>query len=346
MKGNVTAISMGGKTPEQILSDRDLNFAIKGLFIAVFAAILWGIYGTMMNSALGLAPFNSSAYGLFAIPAAAGFIEEVTSSIFLFFINFKKGKTREYVRGIKTKSGKLICLGGIIGGPVALTGSMAAILMCGPGYALCITAMYPVFGAICSAIFLKEKTNARLWLGLALCVGGGVVLSFVPPEGADSKVFYIGVIFAVITCMGWGAEGVISGYGTDTIDSDIGSGLRMMASAAGYMVMLPFVGGVKVLFTAITTNPQAIFAVAGVAILAALSVIYWYKAFGMTGVSRAMACNSTYGLWGIIFSGILGALGIIPFALTTNLVIGGLISVIGIILVVANPKELLQLREN
>lgn len=346
MEKTDTRLSFNGKSLEQIVSDRDMGFAVRGLFTALIAAILWGIYGSLMDSALGLSPFDSTAFALLAIPAASGFIEEVACSFFLFLINLKKGKIKEYGRAIKTKSGKLICLGGILGGSFALTGSMAAILLCGPSYALCITAMYPVLGTIFSALFLKEKTNLRLWLGVILCVGGGIVLGFTPPQGVDSKMFYLGILFAVIACVGWGAEGVISGYGTDTIDSDIGTGLRFMASAIVYAVMLPFVGGINVLAKAAGENPISIIAIAAVALLAALSVIYWYKAFGMTGVSRAVACNGTYGLWGIIFNAILGALGIVTFHFSPNLIIGGIVSLVGLVLVVGNPKELLKLRDN
>lgn len=338
-------IRLTEKNTEQVLAAQDVSFASRGLILAVGAAMLWGVYGVLMSMVFSLPPLNSTNLGLLAIPVVAGTIEEISSSIVLFIRNLKNGKTKEYIRTIKTTPGKIVCIGGILGGPIGLTGSMAAILFCGPGYALCITAMYPVFGALCSVIFLKEKTNFRFWLGLILCVAGGIVMSYIAPEGSDSKTFYLGIAFAILAVIGWGAEGVVSAYGTDTIDPDIGGGLRVMAAAIVFLIMLPFVGGMNAFVECFTVFPTAGFGIAAVAVFGAYSLMYWYVAFGMTGVSRALACNGTYGLWGILFTAILSFIGITGFTITSNLVWGGIITVIGIVLVVANPKELIQLRK-
>jgi drug/metabolite transporter (DMT)-like permease len=345
MAGKDSALLRSGKTPEQIVGDRDMSFVIRGMKTAVFAAMLWGIYGVFMSGATGMTPFNGS-YGLLSVPVAAGFIEEVSCAIFMFIYNWKAGKLKEYGRSIRTKSGRLIMLGGVIGAPIALTGSTAAIIMCGPGYALCVTAMYPVVGSILSAIFLKEKTSLRFWIGVIMCVAGGFVLSYTPPEGTNPSTFYLGIAFAIVACLGWGAEGVISGYGTDTIDTDVGSGLRFIAAAVVYMIILPFVGGTTVLAKAITINPIAIGAIVVTSCFGALSTNYWYRAFGMTGVARALACNGTYGMWGIVFSAILAIFGLASFEFTPTLGIGCVISIIGIIFAVGNPKEMLELRKN
>jgi polyferredoxin len=64
----------------------------------------------------------------------------------------------------------------------------------------------------------------------------------------------------------------------------------------------------------------------------------------MTGVGRAMAFNVTYALWSIPFGLLFAAFGLYEFTVTTQAVIGAAIITFGTILVVANPKELLKLR--
>lgn len=331
---------------QQKSMEKTVLFAKKGLVVAVFAAMLWGIYGVLMDLAYGLEPLTATGYNILVIPLAACVLEEYAASIILFIRNIKNGKVKEYTRTFRTKPGKIICVGGILGGVLGISGSMAAILYCGPAYALSITALYPVIGALCSVIFLKEKTNIRFWGGFACCIIGGVVIGFTPPEGMASERFYMGIIFAVLACFAWGIEGVLAGFGTDTVDSDVGVGLRVMTAGTTALILLIFIpGGIELLVLCVTRHITTVAAIFCVAIFSALSTAYWYKAFGMTGVSRAMACNSTYGLWSILFSAILSVCGVVDFTLTGYLIAGATIMVIGIVLVVANPRELIQLRK-
>ncbi len=326
--------------------EKTVSFAKKGLIVAVFAAMLWGVYGVLMDLAYGLAPLNSTGYNVLVIPLVACVIEEYSASIILFIRNVKNGKIKEYGRTIRTRPGKIICIGGILGGVMGISGSMAAILYCGPAYALSITALYPVVGALCSVIFLKEKTNIRFWSGFICCIIGGVVIGFTPPEGVATDNFYLGIFFAVLACFAWGIEGVLAGFGTDTVDSDVGVGLRVTAAGTTALFLLLFLpNGIQLLGECLTRHATTVAAIFFVALFSGLSTAYWYKAFGMTGVSRAMTCNSTYGLWSIIFSAVLSICGVTQFLITPFLIAGAVLMVVGIVLVVANPKELIQLRK-
>jgi len=59
----------------------------------------------------------------------------------------------------------------------------------------------------------------------------------------------------------------------------------------------------------------------------------------MTGVSRAMAINVTYSLWGVFFSAIFTEVHI-----TANVVIGALVITAGMVLVVGKLSEITSLR--
>jgi len=328
------------------LAQQELGFAKKGLIIALLSAGLWGVYAVVINFAYGVAPLNATGLGLMTIPVVAGALHEMSALTIFLIRNGLTGKLVEYGRTIRTIPGKLICIGGIIGGPGALTCSMAGILFAGPAYALAITGLYPVMGALLAVVFLKEKTNKRFWAGIGLCVIGGLVLGFVPPSGEAYPHFYLGVVLSLLAALGWGLEGTIGAFGTDTIDPNVSVGLRSIASTTVYLILLPLVGGFGVFTNAIFVHPQALGMVFLAALAGSQSLWYWYVAFGMTGVGRAMAMNSTYSLWGVIFSAILGAMGIMTFQLTNNLLAGVGLMAVGIILVVINPKDLVKLRNN
>ena len=324
----------------------ELSFAKRGLVIALISAGLWGLYAVIIHFAYGVNPLNKEGLNLMTIPVVVGALHEIAAFLIFLVRNTISGKAGEYIRTLKTFPGKMVCLGGIIGGPGALTCSMAGILFAGPAYALAITGLYPVMGALLAVIFLKEKTNKRFWIGISLCVIGGFILGFEPPKGDAYPHFYLGIILSLLAAVGWGLEGTIGAFGTDTIDPNVSVGLRAMASSTIFLCMVPLVGGFGMFVDAIFVHPMAAGIVALAALAGSQSLWYWYVAFGMTGVSRAMAMNSTYSLWGVVFTVILSSFGLMTFVLTKNLVAGIALMVVGIIVVVINPKDLVKLRNN
>lgn len=84
--------------------------------------------------------------------------------------------------------------------------------------------------------------------------------------------------------------------------------------------------------------------VAIAAIGGAFNYLSFYSAMSMTGVGRAMALDVTYGVWSIVFGFVFQAIGLIEYSITGLAIAGVIAIVIGTILVIANPKELIQLR--
>lgn len=328
-----------------VFARQEVSFAKKGIWIAMFSAALWGIYAVIISLAYGFVPLNTEGTSILTIPIVVGALHELAAFLVFTFRNGKDGKLPEYLRAVRTVPGKVVLIGGVVGGPFALTCSMAGILFAGPAYSLAITSLYPVIGALLAVLFLKEKTNLRFWIGILCCVLGGAVLGFSHPDG-NYPHFYLGILFSLLAAFGWGAEGTIGAFGTDTLDPNVSVGLRNCASTFVYLVLVPIFGGTKIFLDAIFLHPQAFGMVALAALAGSSSLWYWYIAFGMTGVSRAMAINSTYSLWGIVFTLFLSLTGVTHFTLTGQLAVGVAIMIVGIALVVANPKELLRLRNN
>ena len=243
------------------------------------------------------------------------------------------------MRVLRTKPGRFVLLGALFGGPIGMSGYLLGINLAGASYALAITAMYPAVGAIVAFFVLKEKIQPRVWVGIALCIIGAITVSYVPPEG-NFPYFYLGLALSLLACIGWGTEGVFSAYGMDMVDPPIAIGIREATSFVVYFVaVLPLVAGLVIFFQAFAAVAVIYVALAGLA--GGLSYLAWYRTINMTGVARGMAFNITYALWGVFFGWLLTDLQITP-----TLIVGALIIFIGTVLVTANPKELLKLRNN
>ena len=64
-----------------------------------------------------------------------------------------------------------------------MTGYVLGINLAGAAYAMPISALCPCVGAFLAAVFLKERIQPRVWVGIILAVAGAIIVSYVPPEG-------------------------------------------------------------------------------------------------------------------------------------------------------------------
>ena len=273
-------------------------------------------------------------YAIFAIPLAAACMNDSIAGLWLLIYNGGAGRLKEIMRSLKTFPGQMVCVAALLGGPIANGGYLLGISLAGPAYALTITALYPIVGAILSRIFLKQTIVPRVWVGMGLSVIGAIVISYVPPEGGNSELFYLGLLFASLAAFGWGAEAVLAVFGMSMVDPKIAINIRELTSGLFLAIfILPIVGGWAIL-SQVAVLPFTLGAFAIAALLAAVSYLAWYKANTSIGVAKGMALNGTYVMWGVIFSVIF-----LNSPLTQNLVIGSGLVLIGATLVAINPKE-------
>ncbi|GAU07796.1 DMT family transporter [Desulfoplanes formicivorans] len=324
-------------TVENLKLQQDVAFAKKGLAIAVFSGMSWGLNGVILSLAFEATIFLDKEYWLLA-PLTVGALHDTFSALWLLVFNGTTGRLKELVRTLRAKTARPVMLGALFGGPMAMSSYMLGLKFAGPAYVMPITALYPAVASILAAIFLKEKIVLRAWMGLALCVVGGMVIGYTPPEGSLGSEFYMGIAFAAVATFGWGFEGVLATSGMDLLDPAVALNVRQLTSSSTYLlVVLPLAGGYALITPALTGSIGWVFPTA--ALVGALSYLCWYRAMNMTGVSRAMAINITYSLWGIFFSAIFTEVEI-----TANIIIGALIITTGMILVVGNPKDMTKLR--
>lgn len=324
---------------QQIQLTQELSHAKKGLLFGVISGATWGLDGVILGIALAMAPFTGAA-GLYAAPMVGACMHDGFAGLWIFFYNLFTGRWKEYGRTLKTRPGMIVVLGALFGGPVAMTGYLIGINMAGASYSLAITAMYPAVGAILAVFILKEKITARVWAGIITCITGAIIVGWVPPDSSVYPHFYLGLGLSLLATFGWAMEGVLSTYGMDMVDPDIAIGIREAVSFFVYLVaILPLAAGLAIFWQSFVHDVVWYMALAGLA--GGVSYVMWYRALNTTGVGRAMALNVTYALWAIVFGYFLTDL-----ELTMNLVVGALVITFGTVLVVANPKELLNLRSN
>ncbi|MDR1546174.1 MAG: DMT family transporter [Deltaproteobacteria bacterium] len=351
---------MTEKSPQAVLDAKQLKHAKRGIFAGVMSGILWGASGTVLGMAIGFEPL-ASAQGslegdallctLVAMALCGAILHDFFASVWVAVHNIRAGKFKEYGRTLRTKPGKMVCLGAILGGPIGMSGYLLGITFVNAAYALPITAAYPAVAAVLATIFFKERNPARVWVGVVLCILGSFLVYYAPMEGDKGAFFTIGMVLTTLACIGWATEGLLSTYGMDMLDPDIALGIREGVSALAYLIfVLPIVtifmttkfGSATPIWELVVgclgSSAFPIYAFGG--FLGGFSYVYWYRALNMTGVARAMALNVTYALWGVIFAGLFTG-----FVTTAQLFMGAGSIAVGAILVSANPRELFKLRD-
>ncbi|MDD4754145.1 MAG: DMT family transporter [Desulfitobacteriaceae bacterium] len=341
---------------QQALIKHELSYAKRGLGWGILSGATWGLDGVLLTIAGFMAPFWVESYSLAMVIVAclaSAAMHDLFAGGWVALYNTFTGRWREYGRSLKTKPGKIVLMGAVMGGPVGMGGYLIGLNLAGATYALSISAIYPALGAILGVFILKERITPRVWFGIIACMIGAFVVSFSPPEGTDAyPYFYAGIFFSFLPAIGWACEGVISTYGMDMVDSDIALGMREAFSGLLLLIIVVPIAGFLLgaglagwnIFGGAFAAGVPMLWVAAAGLSGGLSYVAWYKALNMTGVGRAMAFNVTYALWSIPFGLLFAAFGLYEFTVTTQAVIGAAIITFGTILVVANPKELLKLR--
>jgi drug/metabolite transporter (DMT)-like permease len=307
------------------------SFRRSGLIWAGLSGVFWAADGVVLAIALAMAPFVGAS--ALVAPLATAALHDGLSAGWMLGFNALTGRLRQLPRSLASRHGLVLCAAAVVGGPIAMSGYLFGIKYAGPAYTLAISATYPAVGAVLSRVFLREAVSLRGWMGIALTVGGAVVVTYVPPEGAAPH-FYMGIAFAVVATLGWGVEGVLAIHAMHKIEPVVAGTLRMATSFVVYVVVvLPLAGGFGVFAAAF--GQTTFWVVAGAAAAGAASYLSYYAANHLVGASRAMPLNSLYAVWAIVFA--VAFTGLHP---SVQLVVGVLITFGGALLVVSSaPRE-------
>jgi drug/metabolite transporter (DMT)-like permease len=218
-----------------------------------------------------------------------------------------------------------------------------------------ITALCPAIGAVLGRVLFKQELNARMLVGVFVCVGASIMLGSTGMGGDAPEGRLLGCLIALIAAFGWGVEGCVAGYGTTLIDYEIGITIRQSVSGlSNLLILVPlmsmFAGDIglapKLIGDAVSSGPAIIlFIVSGFFAMYAYSL--WYKGNSMCGAPLGMACNGAYSFWGPFFCWILLGLfmGQDGWMLQPIAWAAAVVMFLGICLIAFNPVDLFKKKE-
>ena len=252
------------------------------------------------------------------------------------------------IRTLRSKAGAPASGGRCSALPLGMGGYLMAPVHGGPGVYPAHHVALSAIAALLALVFLKEHVSLRAWGGPRAVRDRGHRHRLHPPEGAGGGLFYLGIAFAFLAAFGWAAEGVCATSGMDFIEPAVAlnvlsdrvqPALRRDHRPAGPVAFERVRAGLRHPRPAgprVSSPGVGCFALAGV--VGCISYAAGTRP-NMAGVSRAMALNITYALWGVLFSALFTDVEI-----TRSLVIGGRRDFAGMFLVIGNPRDIINLR--
>ncbi len=277
------------------------------MFFGIAAGITWALETVILGIALSMSPFVTTEQGIFLAPFVSTFIHDAASAVYMFIINGFKLKLKAVFAIIRSKNFKWLVAASSIGGPIGMTGYVLAVNYMGASIGAVASAVYPAIGSVLAYFFLKEKIKWYQWIFLLLTLLGVFGLSCSPE--IDIKNFWLGLCGAFMCAFGWGTEGVILSKCLKdiAIKSEYALQIRQTVSALFYgIIILPVLKGLD--FTAglfVKENAPLLMIIAFAALFATISYLFYYRAIGSIGVSKAMGLNITYTAWAMFFTVVL-----------------------------------------
>ncbi len=270
----------------------------------ILSGILWALATIALGVALDMSAFCSTPQALFLAPFVSTFLHNASSALWGAIYNGFRGNLPKVWRALKTKSGRIVAVAAVIGGPVGMTGYLLAIKYMGASIGAVASAIFPAIGTVLAYFFLKEKVKRSQWIFLAFTLLGVYGLSYSPDMQITN--FWLGLAGTAMCSIGWGVEAVILAkcLKDPAVTDECVLQIRQTTSALVYgVVLLPILKGwgfTADLFTA--ANWPLLGAIALAGLFATGSYLFYYKAIAGIGASKAMALNVTYCAWSIIFT--------------------------------------------
>lgn len=338
------------------------DFKRKGILIALGSGLLYGFYTAFMTLGMSVGIWehwygeNSglSVFAVFYLLAALGAATTDTcSAAWALSIAAVRGRLADFARTIRTKPGLVMVAGAVIGGPLASTAYVVGLQQAG-SIVVPISALCPAVGAILGRVLFKQQLNARMMLGIAICLSASFMIGMTGLEEEAPPGLLIGIFFGFLAAVCWGIEGCVCGYGTSLIDPEVGITIRQVtAGMSNLIILVPLFGMIAgadtfgMLGQSFSDGYAMIwFALAGLS--AYLTFMFWYKGNAMCGAALGMSCNGTFSFWGpfccwIVLGVVMGFEG---WSMPPIAWAAAVIMVVGIFTIAMNPMDLFKKKEN
>lgn len=307
------------------------------MLTGLMAGVFWGLDTVILGVAMAMTPFTTTAQAVALAPFVSTFLHDACSSIWLLIYLGVKKQYHNVLAAIRTKGGRFVALGALLGGPVGMSAYLSAINLIGPSYTAIISALYPALGALLSYLFLGERMRPVQIAGLAASIGGVIAMGYSSGQ-APAGEMALGLGCALLCCAAWASEGVICAYGMRScaVNHEHALQIRQLTSALSYgTVILGAMNGWGFTISLIPTKAAVVILTAG--LFGTVSYLCYYRAISTIGAAKAMALNITYSAWSIPFALLL--LHTLP---DIRSIACGLVVVAGSVVAGANPGELLK----
>lgn len=272
----------------------------------LFSGILWGLDTVVLGIALSMSPYIGTAEAIAFAAIASSFLHDAGCAIWLMIYMSAKRRLKDTLAALKTRSGKVVILGALLGGPIGMTGYVIAINNIGAAYTAIISAFYPALGAFLSFVLLKEKMDKKQIAALVVALVGVMAMGYISAGDSEMGNATLGLVGAVLAVIGWGSEAVLCAWGMrdDAVDNETALQIRETTSALVYgIVVLPLFGAWG--FTASAVPSLATGVIALSALAGTASYLFYYKGISLIGAAKAMALNISYSAWAVVFGFVL-----------------------------------------
>lgn len=270
----------------------------------LLAGITWALETIILGIALAMTPFVSTEQAIFLAPFVSTFLHDACSAIWATIYNTIRGNQKKVWNAFKTKSGKMVAVAAIIGGPIGMTGYVMSVNYMGASIGAVASAIFPAIGAILAYFFLKEKMQWYRWILLVVTLLGVYGLSYSPDLQITN--FALGVIGALMCAFGWGIEAVILAkcMQDEAVNDEYALQIRQTTSAIVYgVIIIPILKGWGFTVSLFSSGTGWLLPTICIAALfATVSYLFYYKAIAQIGASKAMALNVSYAAWAIVFT--------------------------------------------
>lgn len=272
----------------------------------LFSGILWGLDTVVLGIALSMSSYIGTAEAIAFAAIASSFLHDAGCAIWLMIYMGAKRRLKDTLAALKTRSGKVVILGALLGGPIGMTGYVIAINNIGAAYTAIISAFYPALGAFLSFVLLKEKMDKKQIAALVVALVGVMAMGYISAGDSEMGNATLGLVGAVLAVIGWGSEAVLCAWGMrdDAVDNETALQIRETTSALVYgIVVLPLFGAWG--FTASAVPSLATGVIALSALAGTASYLFYYKGISLIGAAKAMALNISYSAWAVVFGFVL-----------------------------------------
>lgn len=272
----------------------------------LLSGLLWGVDTVILAIAMAMPPYVGSEAALAFASIVGAFLHDAFCAVWLFAYMGARGRLKETWTAFGTRSGKVVMLGALLGGPIGMTGYVLAIGNIGPAYTAVISAFYPAFGTVLAVLVLKERMRARQIAALAVALTGIVGMGLMTPGLPNVGNAVLGLAGALACVVGWGSEAVFCAWGMrdETVDNETALQIRETTSALTYgIVVIPLFGAWPFAASSLPSVATAVVALSGLA--GTISYLFYYKGISVIGAARGMALNISYSAWAVLFGAIL-----------------------------------------